>query len=271
MLNIYVANNERFIFFGDIHGLFKEFVFFLINQCQIENINIVICGDFGVGFYKINFYKTLFQKLNRKLTKKNIHIYAFRGNHDDPEYFSDGGLKTIVLDGVTNIHLIDDYDFIVNDNNTILCIGGARSVDKTDRHKWDKKLQKEVYDGWWEGEMIKDIPEGFNEFIAENNINIDIVCSHSSPDFCEPLSKSGLEFWAKHDETVIEDCDKERALLTSIYNKLKETNNIQYWFYGHFHAHYYLIKDDVVFRGLNMFDGVYKTDYYILGDGSAFS
>lgn len=268
MLKIYVANNERFIFFGDIHGLFKEFVFFLINQCQIENINIVICGDFGVGFYKINFYKTLFQKLNRKLAKKNIHIYAFRGNHDDPEYFSDGGLKTIVLDGVTNIHLIDDYDFIVNDNNTILCIGGARSVDKTDRYKWDKKLQKEVYDGWWEGEIIKDIPVGFNKFVTDNNIKINIICSHSAPHFCEPILKTGIDSWSKVDETLLEDCTNERLLLTNIFEKLNVIHDLKYWFYGHFHNTYYTVYNDVVFRGIKLFNGKIKTDFFELYDES---
>lgn len=264
MLNIHYANNERFIFFGDIHGLFKEFVFFLINQCQIENINIVICGDFGVGFYKINYYKTLFQKLNIKLAKKNIHIYAFRGNHDDPEYFSDGGLKTIVLDGVTNIHLIDDYDFIVNDNNTILCIGGARSVDKCYRQEWDKVTQKLVYKGWWANEMINDIPENFNDFVSANNININIVCSHSSPDFCEPLYKNGLKEWAERDETLIDDCKKERAILTSIYNTLKNKHHLTHWFYGHFHKTYKLFSDDVLFRGINYFDIKFKTDFFEL-------
>lgn len=271
IVKIIIVNNNAFIFIGDIHGLFREFVHEIVKKLNLTNYNIIICGDFGMGFHKPRYYNTEFKRINKLLRKNNIHIYAFRGNHDNPEYFYNEEILAIVMDGITNIHLVNDYDILKNDNHSIVCIGGARSVDKCQRWKWDHVTQTQIPYGWWESEMIKDIPEGFNEFITENNINIDIVCSHSSPDFCEPLSKSGLEFWAKYDETVIEDCDKERALLTSIYNRLKKTNNIQYWFYGHFHAHYYLIKDDVVFRGLNMFDGVYKTDYYILGDGSAFS
>ena len=262
MLKIHNANNNRFLFFGDIHGLFKEFIHFLTKQCNIEDINIVICGDFGLGFYKPNYYKTLFHKLNKKLKLNNIHLYAFRGNHDDPEYFSNEEFKSDILDNITNIHIVDDYDFIINDNNTILCIGGARSVDKCYRQKWDKITQKLVYEGWWENEMIKDIPENFNDFITDNNININIICSHSSPDFCEPLSKEGLREWAERDETLIDDCNKERALLTNVYNTLKNNHKLTHWFYGHFHNTYTLVLDGVLFRGVNLFNGVFKTDFF---------
>ena len=264
MFKIFKSNNCDFILGGDTHGLFQELVNLMVKKYKLTNINLIICGDFGVGFYKPKYYNTLFKKINKLLRKNNIHIYAFRGNHDDPDYFSNEEIQNIVLDGITNIHLVDDYDIIQSDTHSILCIGGARSVDKCQRWKWDFHTQTQIPCGWWEGENVKDIPEGFEDFIEKNNINIDIVCSHSSPDFCEPLSKKGLEYWSKYDETVIEDCDKERALLTDIYNKLKEKNNIKYWFYGHFHHSYILINNGILFRGLNMFDDVYKPDFYTI-------
>ena len=262
MFNIHTANNNGFIIVGDIHGYYEEFCHFLTKQKNITDTNVVICGDFGIGFHKINYYVTIFKKINKRLKKNNIHIYAFRGNHDDPQYFSDEELKKTVLNGVTQIHLVDDYDIIKSDDHTILCIGGARSVDKSDRWKWDHMTQKQVPCGWWEGEMVKDIPDGFNDFINENSITIDTICTHSSPEFCEPLSKSGLEFWSKYDDTLIEECDGERKLLANIYNRLKETHNIQYWFYGHFHSSYILIDNGVLFRGLDLFDGFNKCDMY---------
>lgn len=266
-MKIIKVNTNSFIYSGDIHGLFENFVNSIIKKHKISNMNIIICGDFGVGFYKPNYYNTIFKKINKLLRKNNVHIYAFRGNHDDPDYFNNEMTQKIVLDGITNIHLVDDYDIIQNDNHSILCIGGARSVDKCQRWKWDYQTQERVPYGWWEGEMINDIPENFDSFIEENKINIDVICSHSSPDFCEPLSKKGLDFWVKYDDTLIEDCDKERALLTSIYNKLKDKNNIKYWFYGHFHNSYILIKDDILFRGLNMFDEISpKPDLYLMED-----
>lgn len=270
MHNIYIANNNYFMFVGDIHGEFESFVHEITNRLDITNHNIVICGDFGLGFHKENYYTTIFKKLQKKLQKNNVHIYAFRGNHDNPEYYSNIEIKNKILDGVKNIHIVNDYDIIKNDEHTILCIGGARSVDKCNRWKWDHVTQTRVPFGWWEGENVNDIPDTFNDFIKENNLNIDVVCSHTSPDFCEPLSKSGLDFWAKYDDTVIEDCDNERKLLTSIYNRLKENNNIKYWFYGHFHSPYILIDNNVFFRGLNMFGNNYHSslDYYSLIGGT---
>lgn len=268
MFNIHTCNDNFFMMVGDIHGEFNSFVYHITNRLKLSDLNIIVCGDFGMGFHKQNYYTDTFKKLNKKLKKNNIHIYGFRGNHDDPEYFHNDELKTQTLNGITNIHLVDDYDIVKNNEHQILCVGGARSVDKSQRWKIDYGTGKKVYTGWWEGEMVKDIPEGFNEFIHENNILIDIVCSHSSPDFCEPLIKRGLEYWAKFDDTVIEDCDNERKLLSSIYERLKTQHNIKYWFYGHFHNSYILINNGVLFRGLNMFNESYKEDFYTLCGGS---
>lgn len=262
MLQITKISNNDLVFCGDIHGTFESFVFTITQKLNFCDVNIIVCGDFGVGFYQKNYYVTLFKKLNKKLKKCNIHIYAFRGNHDDPKYFNDSELKQYVLNGITNIHLVDDYDIIQNDNHNILCIGGARSVDKCKRWTWDKQTQTRIPCGWWEGEMIKDLPDEFDAFCKNNNINIDIVCSHSAPNFCEPLSKAGLKYWQEMDNTVIEDCNKERQLLSDIYNNLKTKHNIKKWIYGHFHNSYILIDNDILFRGLNMFNDAYSPDFY---------
>ncbi len=263
-MKVLIANDNIFVFVGDIHGEFEAFVHMLINTYNLSDVNIVICGDFGLGFYKPKYYTTIFKKIQKKLKKNNIHIYAFRGNHDNPEFFSNPEIISVILDGVKNIHIVDDYDIIQNNKHNILCIGGARSVDKVHRWKWDHVTQKQVIYGWWEDEMIKDIPDGFFQLIED--ISIDVVCSHSSPDFCEPLSKEGLKFWARYDCTVIEDCERERKLLTSIYNRLKDENNISFWFYGHFHHRYTSYNDDVLFRGFDKFDASYKLDFHTLID-----
>lgn len=265
-MKIHLTNNNPFIFVGDIHGEFEPFTYNIINKLKLINYNIIICGDFGMGFHKTNYYNTTFRKIQKKLNKNNIHFYAFRGNHDDPDYFSNPELIDKVLNGVKNIHLVNDYDIIKNEKHTIVCIGGARSIDKCNRWKWDKITQKQKPNGWWEGEQIKNIPEDFFKFLNENDIKIDVICSHSSPDFCEPFTKDGLQYWAKFDDTLIEDCDNERRLLTTLYHLIKKQNEIKYYFYGHFHNHYYNIIDGVLFRGLNMFDESVKNDFFILDD-----
>ena len=265
-MKVFLANNEMFLMVGDVHGQFKEFIYCITNKLNLNNTNVIVCGDFGMGFHKQNYYTDIFKKLNKKLKKNNIHIYAFRGNHDNPEYYSNPILMSQTLNGVSNIHLVDDYDVIKNDEFQILCIGGARSIDKTNRWIWDKQTQTQIPCGWWEGEMVKDIPEGFDDFIKDNNLKLTTICSHSSPDFCEPLTKGGLDYWAKYDDTLIEDCEKERKLLTSVYERLKDKHHIKHWFYGHFHHTYILINNDVLFRGIDMFRNENKEDFYMLGN-----
>lgn len=264
MLNIYNANNNPFLFVGDIHGCFNEFCHSLITRQIFHCTNVIVCGDFGVGFHKINYYSTMFKKLDKRFSTCGINLYAFRGNHDDPDFFSNETIKQKVLNNINSIHLVDDYDIVKNDDNTILCIGGARSIDKANRWQWDYKAMKKVPQGWWKGENIKDIPNDFEKFIEDNNISINIICSHSAPDFCEPFGKEELNLWAKYDDTLIEDCNNERALLTKIYNQLIEKHPIKYWFYGHFHKSYLLFKDDVRFGGLDMFFDERKIDFYMV-------
>lgn len=264
MLQIINANNNPFFVHGDIHGEFEDFFHQLTNIMELSDINLLICGDVGLGFYRPNYYNTLFKKIQKKLSKRNIHVYAFRGNHDNPEFFKNNDKLNEILNGVKNIHIVDDYDIIKNDNHTILCIGGARSIDKCQRWKWDFHTQKQIPVGWWEGENVIDMPNNFEDFLSANNLNIDTICSHTAPDFCEPLSKECLLYWAKYDDTLIEDCTKERSLLTNIFNKLKISNNIKYWLYGHFHAKYLLYDNDIMFRCVDMFVPGNKLDMYDL-------
>ena len=106
MFKIIIVNNNAFIFIGDIHGLFREFVHEIVKKLNLKDYNIIICGDFGMGFHKPRYYNTEFKRINKLLRKNNIHIYAFRGNHDDPEYFYNEEILAIVMNGITNIHLV---------------------------------------------------------------------------------------------------------------------------------------------------------------------
>lgn len=73
MLNIYTVNDNPFLFVGDIHGCFNEFCHSLVLKKIYHNTNVIVCGDFGVGFHKINYYSTLFKKLNMQLSTYGIN------------------------------------------------------------------------------------------------------------------------------------------------------------------------------------------------------
>lgn len=234
-------------FTGDIHGNFESLIYDLLYGYKIENALVIICGDIGMGFYKTSYYISLFKHINNKLKEKNIYLGLFRGNHDNPMYFNQTKECAISLsDECEHLIFLDDYDVITTEEYNILVIGGARSIDKYLR-------QKEGY-GWWEDENIKPLTTEVKERIS--HIDINIICSHSSPNFCEPFTKNGLEGWAEYDTTLIDDCNKERELLANVFETLISANNIKYWFYGHFHSHYENITNNgdktTKFIGLDM-------------------
>lgn len=215
------------IFTGDWHSEFDR-AYSQIKTLDLKNCDIFQVGDFGIGFEKRAKEMRRLNRLNENLKRKNINLYAIRGNHDDPTYFN-GEVK------FSNISLLKDYSVVDSYSKKILCVGGAISIDR-------KPNPKEIM---YNGKSWKGRKEGINYWIEEKFVlnlealknvkDVDIVVTHSAPNFCHPRIKSGIEKWAKYDDTLIQECDQERLDIQTMYNVLKETNNIEQWFYGHFH------------------------------------
>lgn len=228
---------------GDIHGNFN----YLKNQIhtkQITDCKIIQVGDFGIGFTNRDNDELTLKNLNDFLKDNRVTLYAIRGNHDDPTFFN-GDYD------YSNLKLIPDYTTLNLEDNNFLFVGGAISVDRTQRIKENNSNSK--YGSkkrcYWEKEGITYKPE-----IVKSLTNIDIVVTHTAPDWCEPNNKLGfggfVEDWAKYDNTLISDLIHERNQMTNIFIDLYENNKIKKHFYGHFHK-----------SNLNNFDGV---DHHLL-------
>ncbi len=213
---------------GDIHGNFN-YLKYQITQKNITDCTIIQVGDFGIGFTnRDNDIETL-KNLNDFLMGQNITMLAIRGNHDNPDFFN-GDYD------LSNLKLLPDYTTMNVDDYNFLFIGGAISVDRTDRIKENNTNMK--YGSrkrcYWEGEDIE-----YNPQITKNLKGIDIVVTHTAPDWCWPNNKLGfgkfVEDWAKYDKNLIEDLRFERNQMTNIFLDLYENNQIKKHFYGHFH------------------------------------
>ena len=232
MNRIKLQYNTSF-FTGDIHGEFIE-LYRKLKKYEITDCNIILCGDVGIGFepeFKLNKFLKYFNKL---FYDKNIQVYAFRGNHDDPKYFNIENINKY-----KNIHLIPDYTILENDTDNILCIGGAYSVDRVERT---------INKTYWENEIVV-----YNDDIKLLN-DITIVATHTSPAFTYPFTKGGLDHWKEKDPKIIDDVASERKILSDIYFKLKEKNNIKKWYYGHYHQSKYDIIFDTKFKLLDILE-----------------
>jgi len=242
---------------GDIHGCFSSLVS-MIKTYNINHSGIIVCGDCGLGFYSKEATKVALEKLNRLCRDRQTYIIMFRGNHDDPAFFNNKIVTT------KYILPVPDYTIL---NDTILMVGGATSIDR----KWrmsEKQRMMDAYLKWHKGATEEDAAthtnniywadeapvfnqDAFNE-INKQGIVIKHVCTHTSPSFCEPQSKDGIEAWGKNDETLFADIDYERHVMDLIWDELKVVQNqpLESWTYGHYHKHCTDVRDDVKFTML---------------------
>lgn len=270
-MHLIVLNTETVYATGDLHGLFNTIPWY-IKHCDIKNCVIFFCGDFGLGFHSSEFYKNTFTKLCKELEKRNIYILAFRGNHDNPDYFNSelykaGRIMTLYDYSVVQIFGKDDK-FCAGEHMTALVVGGGLSIDRRDRlsrmkqreivyaryhhNKTKEEISKMLPCEYWENEMpVFDI--NALEEIENEGIRIDTVLTHSAPDFCQPISKDGIQYWIKNDEQLSIDADTERQTLTKVYNWLDEHKHpLEQWCYGHYHFHNTENINGVTFKLLDM-------------------
>lgn len=265
MLNEINISCTNAIAVGDLHGYFNSLVG-MIKRYEITDTCIIICGDCGLGFYKPNYYKDQFSKISAVCRKLNDTVVMVRGNHDDPSYFSEGKANTY------RVIAVPDYTVV---NGTILCVGGATSIDRLDRLNDEKSKvehymhfhpgasEEEARDNtpryYWAGEQPCFDIDKLDE-ITGKGLNIRTVVTHTCPSFCHPSDKDGLEYWTGRDENLADDIDYERNVMDRLYEKLKADGHmLDEWAYGHYHEHkmqyhdttgFYLL-DGVVFEGGN--------------------
>lgn len=237
---------KSIIYIGDTHGVIQ--MSNVLQKLNVKNFNLIHVGDFGLGFTsKENDLKTL-TVLNNELGKKNCILYVIRGNHDDPAAWVD-------IHGeynYSNIRLVKDFEVLSIDGIVHLFIGGAVSVDRS---------QRKPGLTWWPGEVL-DI-KSCNVFNCDQNI--DCVVSHNAPDFCHPQSfGSFVEQFFPFDPSLAGELKFERLTLTNLYNRFVQANKIpKYWFYGHFHNYSSFNHNGTTFRLLNVneyYEQLYEID-----------
>lgn len=258
---------------GDIHGKFNSIKGF-IKQNDIRNSLIIVCGDCGIGFESTKHYEqTVFPDLIHILKKYNDKLIFIRGNHDSRTIFDSGifnydELKVVPDYTVVNIYYNEDKCAV---KHSILCVGGATSIDRTYRLSVERQqvIKKMVFSLCSEEEAYRKIKRVYWDdeapyydeerlkMIDKTVCPIDIVCSHTAPSFCYPQTKEGLDYWLTHDKNLSEDLDNERKVFDNIYSYLKENGfELSKWCYGHFHKHNTEYIDGVKFCLLDMDRGV---------------
>ena len=220
---------SNLVIIGDIH---KKMSSIIKETTKYENTLFISTGDCLLGNHSFDYDIEMLENQHYSLLSKNNVLFIIRGNHDNPKYFKyDSTIRTHLETYCPNIILVPDYSIIKTQNHNILCIGGARTIDRTFKIK---------NIDWWQNENVK-TPE--DKFFIQNQ-NIDIIVSHSGPLFGQPYEFSDqlkhynsfiVNAYSLYDNKMKNDVYKERLLLKGIYEKLNNMHHITHFIYGHYH------------------------------------
>ena len=242
---------KSLIICGDIHGAFVPLVHEMCVRYGMRDTLVIVARDCGFGFEKPGAYDQVFHRIEKRLIQNNCWIAMVRGNHDDPAYFA------LQEDGRTQIHharwqSVPDYTIVQACGRTILCVGGAISVDRQIRlREMQSRPGKQYY---WPNEAPIYNAETLNA-IREQGLRVDVVVTHTAPSFCEFRSKQGLMSWTQYDAELLDDCDAERTTIDAIYaHLLRDKHPLERWYYGHFHNSWHSEIDGVWFKMLDIME-----------------
>lgn len=153
---------------------------------------------------------------------------------------------------------IPDYSVIKACGHTILCVGGATSIDRALRMA-SKKYHLPSKDNpliptlYWHNEQPVFDQERLD--VIDKHHAIDVVITHTSPSFCALTSHNFLEEWIMVDPALLDDLKTERKVMDDIYNYLYTKNHpLRYWYYGHFHESWHEQINDTMFHLLDIME-----------------
>lgn len=245
---------------GDIHGDFNHLVFKVCVQYQMRDTLLIVAGDCGFGFENPGYYEDMVKRNAKRLSEANNWIVFVRGNHDNPAYFDGNTFKH------RRMMAVPDYSVIQACGHTILCVGGAISIDRRYRlDKWeaDRKRTSHAHHPSTENRLAKhyywadEAPVYDDARLREINekFAVDTVITHTAPSFCEMQNKSFLMHFAASDASLLDDVRAERETMDALFDRLKhDAHPLTHWFYGHFHQSWHSVIDDVMFSMLDVME-----------------
>lgn len=246
-------NVRSIVVVGDIHGDFNKLIHKCCIRYKVRDALIVVAGDCGFGFEKPGYYDYVYERNRKYLSGMNCWLVMVRGNHDNPVYFN--GLNCIRHE---RFMTVADYSVLTACGHTILCVGGAISLDRMMRMNSPYYRPVSMEDPLRPNIYWPDEPPFFNEGILDEisrSYAIDMVISHTAPSLCERIVKQGLYYFSVDDETLMTDVATERHTFDQLHDYLvRHAHPLRQWFYGHFHQSWHYEIDGVTYNMLDIME-----------------
>ena len=250
----YNIENKTLICIGDVHGEFATLRFKLaqyIKKYGLTDTIFIVCGDCGFygPKYDYSWRNRERDKIHQLLLKSDNQLYFFRGNHDNPLFFTSD--TDYITDNLSTIKVLKDYD-ILNSflYGKILIVPGAASIDRC------YQIQN---NNWWEDEVVVKLPDEKIDSLAE----FDLVLSHSLP-YNPPLNNSLLlnfqnyekDYKAKFEVSLSNYLQIETNYLKHLQEKIKAKQ----WISGHYHKSSEILIDNIKYISLDIME-FYEPSY----------
>ena len=202
---------------GDTHGSFNRFK---VPTLEDEKGNtMIILGDSGINYYADNRDK--FKK--EFLSKYNLNFFIIQGNHEErPENIKSyeetdmfSG-KVFIEEEYPNLVFAKNGELYNIEDNSILVIGGAYSVDKY--HRLKNKMP------WFKDEQLT---KKEKEYILKtySGEKVDYIMSHTCPYKYIPR------------EAFLPGIDQRKVdnSMEHFLDKIEELIDYDKWYCGHYH------------------------------------
>lgn len=214
------------ILLSDIHGN-SYMIKLLCSDSIYENEKYILqLGDFGFIFdeQESEEENISLNYINRLLENNNKTLFTILGNHEcwsrylDMVTCFDWDFKTWKIRD--SIYVIQPGEIVNLEGKTILCVGGADSIDKSWRLQYAQKYKEKI---WWFEETISD-NDMYNAYhnLEKYDNKVDYICTH-----CEPYT-----FMAKSQIVSNPLPTRSEMLLDGLLSVVE----FKKWYGGHVHA-----------------------------------
>ncbi len=197
---------------GDTHGKLKALYTAITDGTLPGGADLIVLGDCGL---MRDDFTPPYLTVNEAAAGRDIRIYLFRGNHDNPAFFTPEN-------SLSNVILLPDLAEVQYKGKKGLIFPGALSVDRYVRRELGYPLFEQA-----------ELAPNMSDLTLER---YDFILSHGG--ICPPSQRGSgpgttIHEWLKLDPALEEDLRREQDNYRRLLNVTAATRMI----YGHYHAH----------------------------------